>query len=115
MGEARSSYVAKRAIARGDRVYDLERIRRRSRKCGRCRKQFTVRTVTILASSRVPLIKWLHVIALTANAKSSDHVVELQRVLALEKKSARLVGERAEEAVRLVQVRFRAEGSRKPR
>ncbi len=49
-----------------ERIYTLEGVKNKKgavrpglRKCGACRKQFTVRVGTVFESSHIPLHKWL--------------------------------------------------------
>ena len=62
------------------------------RKCGHCRKQFTVKVGTILESSHIPLHKWLQAIHLLCSSKKGISSHQLHRMLDITLKS-RLVHE----------------------
>jgi len=82
------------------RIYHLGHIRHGLKKCGRCRKQFTIRTATVFESSHMPLHKWLQAVYLLS-APAHDHLVHrLGRALALDAKSALSVASRLSAALR---------------
>lgn len=58
------------------------------RKCGRCRKQFTVRVGTIFEDSHIPLSKWLYAIRLMCSSKKGVSANQLMRELGITYKSA---------------------------
>ena len=70
------------------------------RKCGECRKQFTVRVGTIFESSHIPLHKWLQAIHLMTSSKKGISSNQLHRVLEITLKSAWFLSHRIREAMR---------------
>jgi transposase-like protein len=83
-----------------DRVYDLQKTRIGLRKCGHCRKQFTVRVGTVFESSHVPLHKWLQAIFLMASSKKGISANQLHRTLEVTVKTAWFMAHRIREAMR---------------
>lgn len=83
-----------------DRVYDLQKTRLGLRKCGHCRKQFTVRVGTVFESSHVPLHKWLQAILLMASSKKGISANQLHRTLEVTVKTAWFMAHRIREAMR---------------
>jgi transposase-like protein len=83
-----------------DRVYDLKKTRIGLRKCGHCRKQFTVRVGTVFESSHVPLHKWLQAIFLMASSKKGISANQLHRTLEVTVKTAWFMAHRIREAMR---------------
>ncbi len=78
-----------------DRVYELKgvkdkrgRVRPGLKKCGHCRKQFTVRVGTIFEDSHIPLGKWLLAFHAMCSSKKGISASQLQRQLGLSYKSA---------------------------
>lgn len=70
-------------------------------KCKACRRQFTVRIVTIFEESKIPLSKWLMAIHLMTSSKkgiSSSH--QMARELGITQKSARSLNHRIREAMK---------------
>lgn len=61
---------------------------RRIWKCKSCRKQFTIKTGTVLEDSPIGLDKWLSAIWLIVNAKNGVSSYELHRGLGITQKSA---------------------------
>ena len=83
------------AAERGKSIYKLEgvkdrkgRVRLGIKKCGACRKQFTVRVNTIFSDSHIPLGKWLLAIHLMCSSKKGISAAQLQRELGIAYKSA---------------------------
>ena len=81
------------------RLYRLEGVRDRKgavrhglRKCGACRRQFTVRIGTAIEGSHVPLAKWLHAIELVETGPVNAH--QLHRLLGVTYRTARLMAPR---------------------
>ncbi len=83
-----------------DRVYDLRKTRRGLRKCGHCRKLFTVTVGTVFESSHVPLHKWLQAIHLLCSSKKGISSHQLMRILEVQYKTAWFMGHRIREAMR---------------
>jgi len=70
------------------------------KKCGECRKQFTVRIGTIFEESHIPLHKWLQAIHLMVSSKKGISSNQLHRVLEITLKSAWFLSHRIREAMR---------------
>ena len=96
-----------------DRIYKLEGVRTKPskknpegierhglKKCGDCRKQFTVRHNTIFAESAIPLHKWLQAIHLMVSSKKGISSNQLHRTLEITLKSAWFLSHRIREAMR---------------
>lgn len=96
-----------------DRIYPLKGVRTKPskknpqgierfglKKCGDCRKQFTVRHNTIFAESPIPLYKWLQAIHLMVSSKKGISSNQLHRVLEITLKSAWFLSMRIREAMR---------------
>ncbi len=90
----------------GDRFYAIEatgktgKPRHGLKKCGKCRKQFTVRVGTVFESSHIPLHKWLQAIFLMASSKKGVSANQLHRTLEITLKSAWFLAHRIREAMR---------------
>lgn len=78
------------------RVYRLETQRRF--KCGSCRKQFTVRTGSVLAESKVPLQKWLMTTWILTSHTKGISSVQLAKTLGVTQKTAWFLAHRIREA-----------------
>lgn len=70
------------------------------KKCGECRKQFTVRIGTIFEESHIPMTKWLQAIYLMCSSKTGISSHQLARVLEITVKSAWFLSHRIREAMR---------------
>ncbi len=75
-------------------------IRHGLKKCGECRKQFTVRVGTIFESSHIELHKWLQAIFLMTSSKKGISSNQLHRTLGITLKSAWFMSHRIREAMR---------------
>jgi len=97
----------------GGRVYDLSdvrgsksaknpegAIRHGLKKCGECRKQFTVKVGTVFEHARMPLYKMLRAVHLIVSSKKGISAHQLSRVLEVQYKSAWLLAYRIREAMR---------------
>ena len=82
-----------------DRIYDLTKTRMGLKKCGQCRKQFTVRVGTIFEDSHLPMTKWLQAIYLMCASKKGVSSLQLQRVLEVTYKTAWFLTHRIREAM----------------
>jgi transposase-like protein len=58
------------------------------RKCGQCRREFTVTVGTIFESSRIPLHKWLYAYRLVCTSRKGVSARRLHQVLDITYKSA---------------------------
>ena len=96
-----------------ERIYTLEGVRSKSskknpegilrhgvKKCGHCRKQFTVRVNTIFESSHIPLHKWLQAIHLLCSSKKGISSHQLHRTLEITYEAAWFMSHRIREAMR---------------
>lgn len=70
------------------------------KKCGACRKQFTVRVGTVFESSHIPLHKWLQAAYLMMSSKKGISAKQLERTLEITYKSAWFMAHRLREAMR---------------
>jgi len=84
------------------RVYELKGASHRIglKKCGHCRKQFTVKVGTVFESSHVPLYKWLQACYLMASSKKGISSNQLARTLEVTVKTAWFMSHRIREAMR---------------
>lgn len=69
-------------------------------KCGKCRKQFTVRIGTIFEESKIPLRKWLMAIHLMTSSKKGISSHQIARELGITQKSSWFLCHRIQEAMR---------------
>lgn len=97
----------------GGRVYDLSGVRSKAsaknptgkvryglKKCGECRKQFTVKVGTVFEHARLPLTKMLQAVHLMVSSKKGISAHQLHRVLEIQYKSAWFLAHRIREAMR---------------
>jgi transposase-like protein len=97
----------------GGRVYDLAGVRSKPsvknpegvvrhglKKCGECRKQFTVKVGTVFEHARMPLHKMLQAVHLMMSSKKGISAHQLSRVLEVQYKSAWFLAHRIREALR---------------
>lgn len=97
----------------GGRVYDLSGVRTKPskkhprgkvrhglKKCGECRKQFTVKVGTVFEHARIPLTKMLQAVHLMVSSKKGISAHQLHRVLEIQYKSAWFLAHRIREAMR---------------
>ncbi|CAN5336105.1 IS1595 family transposase [soil metagenome] len=95
------------------RVYDLAGVRGKAslkspegavrfglKKCGECRKQFTVKVGTVFEHARMPLHKMLQAVHLIISSKKGISSHQLSRVLEVQYKSAWFLAHRIREAMR---------------
>lgn len=95
------------------RVYDLSGVRSKPskkhpkgkvrhglKKCGECRKQFTVKVGTVFEHARIPLTKMLQAVHLMVSSKKGISSHQLHRVLEISYKSAWFLTHRIREAMR---------------
>ncbi|MDP3853126.1 IS1595 family transposase [Phenylobacterium sp.] len=75
-------------------------VREGLKKCGDCRKQFTVRIGTIFEESHLPLHKWLQAIFLMCSSKKGVSSHQLHRTLEVTYKTAWFLSHRIREAMR---------------
>ena len=77
-----------------------KRVRFGLKKCGDCKKQFTVRIGTIFEESKLPLHIWLQAIHLMVSSKKGVSSHQLHRTLEITYKSAWFLSHRIREAMR---------------
>lgn len=84
------------------RIYELKGASTRIgvRKCGDCRKPFTVKVGTIFEASHVPLRFWLQAMFLMASSKKGVSSNQLHRTLGVTLKTAWFMSHRIREAMR---------------
>ncbi len=73
---------------RGGKIYD----------CKKCRKQFTVRTGTVMEDSKIPLQKWVYAMYLMTVSRKSISSVQLAKQLGITQKSAWFMAMRIRES-----------------
>ncbi len=85
-----------------DKVYSLEGKTTRIglKKCGACRKQFTVKVGTVFESAHIPLHKMLQAVYLLTSSKKGISAHQLHRTLEITYKSAWFLAHRIREAMR---------------
>ncbi|MBC8267398.1 MAG: IS1595 family transposase [Rhodospirillaceae bacterium] len=69
------------------------------RKCGECRKQYTVKVGTIFEGSHIPMTKWLIAIYMMCSSKKGISASQIQRSLGLSYKSAWFLCHRVRQAM----------------
>jgi transposase-like protein len=77
-----------------------KRVRMGLKKCGDCKKQFTVRIGTIFEESKLPLHIWLQAMHLMCASKKGVSAHQLHRTLEITYKSAWFLAHRIREAMR---------------
>jgi transposase-like protein len=96
-----------------DRIYKLQGVRTKPskknpegverpglKKCGHCRKQFTVRVGTVFESSHIPLHKWFQAVHLMCSSKKGISSHQLHRTLEINYEAAWFMSHRIREAMR---------------
>lgn len=97
----------------GGRIYNLEGVRSKPsvknpegvvrhglKKCGECRKQFTVKVGTVFEHARMPLHKMLQAVHLIMSSKKGISSHQLSRILEVQYKTAWFLAHRIREAMR---------------
>ncbi|AZU05248.1 ISSpo8, transposase [Glycocaulis alkaliphilus] len=77
-----------------------KRVRIGLKKCGACRKQFTVKVGTVFEHGRVPLNKFLQAVYLMCSSKKGVSSKQLERTLEVTYKTAWFMAHRIREAMR---------------
>ncbi len=77
-----------------------KKVRMGLKKCGDCKRQFTVRLGTIFEESHLPLHKWLQAIYLMCSSKKGISAKQLERTLECTYKTAWFLAHRIREAMR---------------
>ena len=111
--EAALAYVEARVWPHGpfcphcgcaDRISSIKanpekRVRLGLKKCGHCKKQFTVKVGTVFEQSHVPLHIWLQAVALLTSSKKGFSTQQLHRILGVTLKTAWFMSHRIREAM----------------
>lgn len=97
----------------GGRVYKLEGVRSKPseknphgvvrhglKKCGECRKQFTVKVGTVFEAAKIPLHKMLQAVHLLMSSKKGISSHQLSRILEVQYNTAWFLSHRIREALR---------------
>ena len=77
-----------------------KRVRMGLKRCGDCKKQFTVRIVTIFEESKLPLHLWLQAMHLMVSSKKGISSHQLMRILGTTYRTAWFLSHRIREAMR---------------
>jgi hypothetical protein len=72
-------------------IYHLGNVRIGLKRCGACRKQFTVRVGPIFEDSHIPLGKWPIPVHMVCASKKGVSAVQLQREFGLSYKQVRVI------------------------
>jgi transposase-like protein len=83
-----------------DRLTPVKGGRAGLRRCGPCKREFTVRVGTVFESSHVPLHKWFQAAHLLASSKKGFSAHQLHRTLKVTYKTAWFMEHRLREAMR---------------
>ncbi len=83
-----------------DRITDVKGGRAGLRRCGPCKREFTVTVGTIFERSKVPLNKWFQAAHLMASSKKGISAHQLHRTLQVTYKTAWFMEHRLREAMR---------------
>lgn len=85
-----------------DRIYALKgkSTRMGTRKCGHCRKKFTVTVGTVFEDSHVPLHMWMQAVYFLCSSKKGMSSHQLHRTLGVTYKTAWFMSHRLREAMR---------------
>jgi len=75
-------------------------VRHGLKKCGKCRKQFTVRVGTVFESSHIPLHKWFQAVHLLCSSKKGISSHQLHRLLDITYEAAWFMSHRIRESMR---------------
>jgi transposase-like protein len=75
-------------------------VRHGLKKCGKCKKQFTVRVGTVFESSHIPLHKWFQAAHLLCASKKGISSHQLHRILEITYEAAWFMAHRLREAMR---------------
>jgi transposase-like protein len=68
-------------------------------RCKNCRAHFSVRTGTVLAGSRLPLLKWLFAIYMLTSARKGIPLTQMANELGITQKSAWFLAQRIRETL----------------
>jgi transposase-like protein len=82
-----------------DRITPVKGGRIGLRRCGQCKKQFTVKVGTVFESSHVPLHQWLQAVYLMCSSKKGISAHQLMRTLDVQYRTAWFMEHRIREAM----------------
>ena len=99
-GNAEKIYELKGVRSKPSKKHPEGAERHGLKKCGECRKQFTVRKGTIFEESHLPLHIWLQAMHLMCSSKKGISSHQLARTLDITVKSAWFLSHRIREAMR---------------
>lgn len=83
-----------------DRITNVRGGRKGLRRCGPCKRQFTVTVGTVFEASHIPLHKWLQAVYLMCSSKKGISAHQLHRTLEVTYKTAWFMEHRIREAMR---------------
>lgn len=83
-----------------DRITPVKGARPGTRRCGPCKREFTVRVGTLFENTHVPLHKWFQAAHLMASSKKGISAHQLHRTLKVTYKTAWFMAHRLREAMR---------------
>jgi transposase-like protein len=83
-----------------DRITPVKGARPGTRRCGPCKREFTVKVGTLFESTHVPLHKWFQAAHLMASSKKGISAHQLHRTLKVTYKTAWFMAHRLREAMR---------------
>lgn len=87
-----------------DRITDVKGGRPGLRRCGPCKREFTVTVGTVFERSKVPLNKWFQAAHLMASSKKGVSAHQLHRTLKVTYKTAWFMEHRLREAMRELRI-----------
>lgn len=93
-------YALKGVRSKPSKAHPEGIVRHGLKKCGHCRKQFTVRIGTVFESSHIPLHQWLQAFHLLCSSKKGISSHQLHRVLEITYEAAWFMSHRIREAMR---------------
>jgi transposase-like protein len=99
-GESKRVYALKGVRTKASKKNPEGIERHGLKKCGHCRKQFTVRIGTIFEASHLPLHQWLQAFHLLCSSKKGISSHQLHRVLKVTYEAAWFMSHRIREAMR---------------
>lgn len=100
-GEAKRIYALNGVRSKASKKNPEGVVRHGLKKCGACRKQFTVRVGTVFESSHLPLHQWLQAFHLLCSSKKGISSHQLHRVLQVTYEAAWFMSHRIREAMRV--------------
>lgn len=99
-GNAENIYALKGVRSKPSRKNPEGVVRHGLKKCGKCKKQFTVRVGTLFESSHAPLHLWFQAVHLMCCSKKGVSAHQLHRILDVQYNTAWFMAHRIREAMR---------------